>query len=196
LNNLITAETAAREAADNTITGQMAADKAELEGKINAAKAAATTVVAEGTDEGEHLSIVPSVSEAGATTYTINLTDVASASGLSKEISDRETAISGVNDAIEAEHDRAVSAETDLQTAINNEISARTAADNGLSGRLDVLEGVTVTGKDAIVVSANDAKTNKEVSLKLGTQPADDAAGVVLAQDTNGLTAKLQWGTF
>ena len=65
-----------------------------------------------------------------------------------------------------------------------------------VANRIAVLEGVKVTGKDAIVVSSSDAKTNKEVSLKLGTQPSEKVGGIVLSQDANGLVAKLQWGTF
>jgi hypothetical protein len=83
-----------------------------------------------------------------------------------------------------------------LNNAITAETTARTAADEALASRLDAIEAVKITGKDAIVVSAEGATDNKEVSLKLGAQPAENAAGVVLSQDTNGLVAKLQWGTF
>ena len=88
--------------------------------------------------------------------------------------------------------------ESDIASAqeLANEVSARTSADDAIKARLDVIEGVTVTGKDAIVVSESDAKKSKEVSLKLGTQPAEGEAGIVLSQDANGLVAKLQWGTF
>ena len=88
--------------------------------------------------------------------------------------------------------------ETDIASAnaLTAETKARTDADDALDVRLDVLEGVTVTGKDAIVVSSSDAKTNKEVSLKLGTQPTEREAGIVLSQDADGLVAKLYWGTF
>lgn len=83
-----------------------------------------------------------------------------------------------------------------MDDAITAETTARTAADKALSDRLDALEGVKITSKDAIVVSAEGATADKEVSLKLGAQPAENAAGVVLSQDTNGLVAKLQWGSF
>ena len=88
--------------------------------------------------------------------------------------------------------------ESDIASAnaLTAETKARKDADAALDGRLDVLEGVEVTGKDAIVVSESDAKKSKEVSLKLGTQPAEGEAGIVLSQDANGLVAKLQWGTF
>ena len=53
----------------------------ELEGQIAAAKKAATKVV-EGTDAGENLSIATGTDGDGATVYTVNLSDVASAAGL------------------------------------------------------------------------------------------------------------------
>ena len=111
--NAISAETAARETAINDVitaytkavsdeaTERDNADKAldnkitaltetvetaveTLEGKIEAAQKAATTVVAEGTDAGNNLSIASATSEDGAVTYTINLTDVASASAFTE----------------------------------------------------------------------------------------------------------------
>ena len=82
------------------------------------------------------------------------------------------------------------------KTALDNEVTARTTDDNAIKGRLNVLEGVTVKGKDAIVVSASGATESKVVSLKLGAQPSEGVAGVVLSQNADGLVAKLQWGTF
>ena len=111
--NAISAETAARETAINDVitaytkavsdeaTERDNADKAldnkitaltetvetaveTLEDKIEAAQKAATTVVAEGTDAGNNLSIASATSEDGAVTYTINLTDVASASAFTE----------------------------------------------------------------------------------------------------------------
>lgn len=98
INNVTTAYT---EAVSNEKTARENADKAldnkitaltetvetavdTLEGKIEAAQKAATTAVAEGTDAGNNLSIASATSEDGAVTYTINLTDVASASGLTE----------------------------------------------------------------------------------------------------------------
>lgn len=57
---------------------------------IDTAKAAATTKVAEGTDEGNNMTVTESTNADGSKTYTINLTDVASAQGLADEI-DRAT---------------------------------------------------------------------------------------------------------
>ena len=54
----------------------------DLEGQIAAASKKATTKVVEGTDAGENLSIATSTDGDGATVYTVNLSDVASAAGL------------------------------------------------------------------------------------------------------------------
>ncbi len=85
--------------------------------------------------------------------------------------------------------------ENDIASAndLTAETQTRASEDTAIKGRLDVLERVTVTGENAILVDESSATANKKVSLKLGTQPA---AGVVLSQDANGLVAKLYWGTF
>ena len=74
---------AVKDAKDSLIGGaKTLTDFAQVETAIanaeSAAKAAAS-VVKEGTDAGNNLSIVPTTGENGATTYTVNLTDVASA---------------------------------------------------------------------------------------------------------------------
>jgi hypothetical protein len=53
-----------------------------LEGKITAAKNAATTKVVEGTDAGNNLSISNTTAEDGSVTYTVNLSNVAKADEL------------------------------------------------------------------------------------------------------------------
>lgn len=64
---------------------------AKLEHQIDDAKAAATTKVVEGTDAGNNMEITSATSETdGSTTYTINLTDVASKAALDAEIAARK----------------------------------------------------------------------------------------------------------
>lgn len=63
----------------------------KLEKQVDKAKAAATTKVVEGTDDGNNLSIASAKSDVdGSTTYTINLTDVASKTALDAEIAARK----------------------------------------------------------------------------------------------------------
>lgn len=74
---------AVKDAKDSLLGGATElTDFAKVETAIadaEAAAKAAASVVVEGTDEGNNLSIVPTTGENGATTYTVNLTDVASA---------------------------------------------------------------------------------------------------------------------
>ena len=139
--NAISAETAARETAINNVTtayteavsnektARENADKAldnkitvltetvetavdTLEGKIEAAQKAATTAVAEGTDAGNNLSIASATSEDGAVTYTINLTDVASASALT-EVKEQVSTLIGTD------------ASKSVRTIANEELAAQ-----------------------------------------------------------------------
>ena len=77
---------------------------AKLEHQVDAAKAAAAagaTVVAEGTDAGNHLSIDTTTDQTdGHKTYTINLADVASAQGLTEEITRAQSAETAIDTAV------------------------------------------------------------------------------------------------
>jgi hypothetical protein len=74
---------AVKDAKDSLLGGATElTDFAKVETAIAEAEAAAkaaASVVVEGTDAGNNLTIVPTTGENGATTYTVNLTDVASA---------------------------------------------------------------------------------------------------------------------
>ena len=88
---------------------------AKLEHQVDAAKAAATTKVVEGTDAGNNLEIVPTTSDDdGSTTYTINLTDVASKTALDDEIGARKAADTKLTQDLAAEVDRAQAAEQEI----------------------------------------------------------------------------------
>ena len=114
---------------------------AKLEAQIAAAKAAATTKVVEGTDAGNNLEIVPTTSSTdGSVTYTINLTDVASASALTAETTARK-AVDGQN------------GDTYAANANTNYISGATSlndADIKLDAAIKALEGAAQTEIDAI----------------------------------------------
>lgn len=74
---------------------------AKLEHQIDDAKTAATTKVVEGTDEGNNMTIDTATSASdGSTTYTINLTDVASAQGLTGEITRAQSAETAIDSAV------------------------------------------------------------------------------------------------
>lgn len=116
----------------------------KLENQVDKAKAAATTKVVEGTDAGNNLEIASAKETDGSTTYTINLTDVASKAALDAEIAARKavdgqegqtyvanTGTNYISDAtslnnadvkldaaLKAEENRAKSAETSIDAAI------------------------------------------------------------------------------
>ncbi|MDY5646159.1 MAG: hypothetical protein SPF22_04030 [Candidatus Onthovivens sp.] len=73
-----------------TATDKLKDAIAKLEHQIDAAKAAATTKVVEGTDEGNNMTIVPTTGDDKSVTYTVNLTDVASKAALDAEIAARK----------------------------------------------------------------------------------------------------------
>lgn len=133
------------DAAEILATDSLKVALSKLENQVDKAKAAATTKVVEGTDAGNNMEIVPTKSDAdGSTTYTINLTDVASKAALDAEIAARKfvdgqedqvyvanvgtnyiSVASSLNDAdvkldaaLKAEADRAKSAETSIDAAI------------------------------------------------------------------------------
>lgn len=132
LNNYAKGSDATAVAATDTVNQAIS----KLENQVDAAKAAATTKVVEGTDAGNNMEIVPTTGADESVTYTINLTDIASASALTNEISYRK-AVDGVNgNAYTADTNghyissatTLYSADQVLDTAIYNEVTARTAA--------------------------------------------------------------------
>lgn len=101
IDDAVEAEENARKQADSAITEDLETTAATLVQMIEDAQASATTEVVEGTDAGNNLSIVESAGADGQKIYTVNLSDVASASALTQEISDRGDA----DEALQAEID-------------------------------------------------------------------------------------------
>lgn len=86
LNNYAKGSDSTAVAATDTINQAVG----KLENQIDKAKAAATTKVVEGTDEGNNMTIVPTTGADESVTYTVNLTDVASKTALDAEIAARK----------------------------------------------------------------------------------------------------------
>ena len=86
LNNYVKGTDAAAVADTDSINAAIS----KLENQIDKAKAAATTKVVEGTDEGNNMTIVPTTGDDKSVTYTVNLTDVASKAALDAEIAARK----------------------------------------------------------------------------------------------------------
>lgn len=181
----------------------------KLENQVDNAKAAATTVVAEGTDAGNNMSIdVATDATDGHKTYTINLTDVASATALSNEVTRAkaaETAIDavvGLTKANDSETRTYTNTGTYIGKAVTNTVTSDikaldTEVANALNG---------VTGSDAIGVTTKAGK-NQTISLTLDETTTESAAGNqyvsntgsnVLKKTSNGLYLSNVWdcGTF
>ena len=210
----MSAETAARVAAEEKVlsdakaytdaetsarTEAMATESARVNQKI-ADDIAAEAAIARAAEQANAAAVVTEKERAMAAESGLTAAIEAEAAKAREEEGKLNNAITAETAAREkaiSDHISATTASIDeVNTNLAAETSARTAADSALSGRLDAIEAVTVTGKDAIVVSASGATASKDVSLKLATQPAEGEAGVVLSQDADGLKATLQWGSF
>ena len=153
----------------------------KLENQVDKAKAAATTEVVKGTDAGNNLSITSGTSSTDShVTYTINLSDVASASGLSDEIAARK-AVDGQTGQTYAANTGAtyISGASSLNNADERLDSAlKTVDDNMLTG---------VTAGSGISVSAKSSK-DQAISAKLETSDATTVAAghIEIAFNANG----------
>lgn len=154
-------------AAENAINTKIGTvpEGSTLVSMIEAAGAKATTKIAEGTDAGNNMSIVESTATDGSKTYTINLSDIASAAGLAAEISNREAA--------------------DKTNA--DSISAVSSIANTNKGNLDTLMGeATVTGsiKQQIATAKSESYTEAKAYAD-GLASNYDAAGSAVAVQSN-----------
>lgn len=158
LNNYAKGSDATAVAATDTVNQAVS----KLENQIDAAKAAATTKVVEGTDAGNNMTITPTTGADGSVTYTVDLADVASATALTAEIAARK-AVDGQN------------GDTYAANAGTNFISNATSlndADVKLDAAIKALSGDVVDYVDdqidevyASGVSYTDAKVAAEIAL-------------------------------
>lgn len=176
----------------------------KLENQVDNAKAAATTVVAEGTDAGNNMSIAETTdSTDGHKTYTINLTDVASAQGLANEITRAGNAETSIDSVVGLTKD--ANSETRTYTNTGTYIGKETT--NTVKSDIKALDtevanGLnSVTGSNAITVGT---KSNKDqtISLKLDSTTAttdQTLTGTNALQITSGglfLSSTWDCGTF
>ena len=173
---------------------------AKLEHQVDAAEAAAAagaTVVAEGTDAGNNMSISESTdANDGHKTYTINLTDVASAQALSDEVTRAQTAEAAIDTAVGLT--KAANAETRSITPTTNygsgsttvmdnmqalDTALKNANDNALTGvaagnginvstkasNSQTITAVAVSNDPVIEVTANGIGTKADANWDCGT---------------------------
>ena len=136
LNNYTKGTDATAVAATDTVNQAIS----KLENQVDAAKAAATTKVVEGTDEGNNMTIVSATGADSSVTYTVNLTDVASKAALDAEIAARK--------AVDGQTGQTYTANTGATyitgaTSLND---ADVKLDTALKAVADQVEGLDYTG--------------------------------------------------
>lgn len=160
----------------------------KLENQIDAAKAAATTKVVEGTDAGNNMTITPSTGADGSVTYTVDLADVASATALTAEIAARK-AVDGQNG-----DTYAANANTNFitgATSLNDADVKLDAAIKALSGdtdaaikALDSSTATTDSGHYLTAITITDGKISA-----IGQEELPAATPVTTVNSTTGSTA-------
>jgi len=160
----------------------------KAEAAIDAAKAASSTEVVEGTDAGNNMTITPSTSQTdGHVTYTINLSDVASDNALTEEIAHRK-AVDGINgDAYTANSNtNYISTATDLNNAdVLLDAALNNVASNYVSGA--TMNGSAVTKSDntlAFTATASASAGNASVTNAAIAIDTDANGGLTFALDT------------
>ena len=132
--------------------------KSDLEGQIATAAKKATTKVVEGTDAGDNLSITSGTDADGATVYTVNLSDVASADKLAGEETARKNADKAITDSIGT-----VPTGKTVVGMISEEATARDDADKAINATIGKVEsGKTVVG---LISDEATARANADTAL-------------------------------
>ena len=192
----------------------------KLENQVDAAKAAATTKVVEGTDAGNNMTITPTTSSTdGSVTYTVNLTDVASKTDLDTLSGKTVTVIDGSDSDIDVMVSHVAADDGTVKYTISASGNATTikvgqdidedgalSADSTISQALAALYNTAkenkVVGKEAIAVGAP-TSGGTEVSLKLdgtkqGTGSEKTGTDNALTQSGDGLFLSTIWdcGTY
>ena len=173
LNNYAKGSDATAVAATDTVNQAIS----KLENQVDAAKAAATTKVVEGTDAGNNMTIVPTTGADGSVTYTVNLDDVASATALTAEIAARKavdgqngdtyaanTGANFISDATSL-NDADVKLDAAIKTLSGNAHDAMIARDDAVFSSAVTYVGDQIDEVYASGVSYTDAKVAAEIAL-------------------------------
>ena len=185
LNNYAKGSDGSAVAATDTINQAVS----KLENQIDAAKAAATTKVVEGTDTGNNMTIESATSADDSVTYTINLTDVASAAEL-------DAVEAGVGLSSAGTHVQTSGYYTSSADTVVGEIAAIDAALKDVSDKLNgvsVSEGastgetyvelaVTNDGQGATAITINDSVLAAEI-VEINSAITVEAAAREAADD-------------
>ena len=181
LNNYSKGSDATPVAATDTVNQAVS----KLENQIDAAKAAATTKVVEGTDNA-HLEIASAASQTDSSvTYTVTLTDVASDSALTAEIAARK-AVDGQNGDTYtanagAEYISGATSLNDADVKLDTALAELEAKVGGMSvnetGSVEnfVTLNVSNDGQGATAITINDADLKDKIDAICGTTASSSA---------------------
>ncbi len=145
LNNYAKGSDATAVAATDTVNEAIS----KLENQVDAAKAAATTKV-EKDASATHLTLTSSTASDGSVTYTIGEDDIASASALTQEISDRKDADEELQENLQTTADTLTAMIDDLTDGLQAELDAVESSlgftDTAYTNSGTYISGETVTG--------------------------------------------------
>lgn len=165
----------------------------KLENQIDKAKAAATTKVVEGTDEGNNMTITSAAGADNSVTYTVSLTDVASKAALDAEIAARK-AVDGQDGQTYAKNTSANyiadasslnDADVKLDAAIKAEETARTSQDDKIEASIGLAADGSHVGTNGTYTSSATTVVGEIAALDKALKEVSD---VVDGLDYSGLT--------
>lgn len=173
---------------------------AKLEHQIDDAKAAATTKVEKDVNAA-HLTLTSDSAADGSVTYTIGENDIASASALTQEISDRATAITNLSaatvDAIEAEKTVRENQDNTIEASVGLADNGSHVATNGnytsaattVVGEIAALDTALKAVSDKLNSASVAKGTSKEDFVKLDVTSNGGATAITI--DDTVLSGKL-----
>lgn len=169
IDDAVDAEEEARKEADSAITEDLETTAATLVQMIEDAKKAATTKVVEGEDN-EHLTITSGAAADSSITYTITLTDVASATALTAEENARISGDTELQENLQTTADTLTAMIDDLTDGLQAELDAVESSlgftDTAYTNSGTYISGETVTGDIKLLDTALGEANNNIADLE------------------------------
>lgn len=174
----------------------------KLEVQVDKAKAAATTIVAEGTDAGNNMSIVESAGTDGHKIFTVNLTDVASKDALDAEIAARKT-VDGQDGQTYAANSSANyisdatslnNADVKLDAALKSEADRAKSAETAIDSAVGLTKGENVETRTWTPTTnySGASATVKDNMQAIDTQVKANEDAITLLNNTSAVTGSVK----
>lgn len=151
----------------------------KLENQVDNAKAAATTKVVKGADDGNNLSIDTTNNTDGSVTYTVNLTDVASKAALNAEIAARKAVDGQTGDTYAKNGDtNYISDASSLNDAdVKLDVALKAEETRAQKAEKEIADKVGLTGDEG-------ARTYANTGEYIGKETSNTVASDIKALDT------------